>query len=247
MWNWRRYTPRENRPTGQLVTRFGPQRLLTGERIALASAAVAFSSFLVATAALYLTFNAQLTDKEYRELLVRPQLKSYLDTGNFKIVIENVGPGHAEIVAVFIFNKEKCIRIDSETPQQIATLLIDGHEARVSNTLKKTLEEYYKRAKKPIPHALQTRSLHVGDFVPPGKVFALFELQPGFKEELEKYNLWLSAKEEFEANVETGITFRFCSASRRYCRYLVSEDSDRVCKSLMPLNLPGKTDGYLAN
>jgi hypothetical protein len=233
MWNWRRYSSLGKRQIRPFVGKPASQRLTVGELIALASTAIAFCSFVVASAAVYFALSAQRLDQEYRELSVRPQLKFYLDTGNFRLVVENVGPGHAEIAAVFIFDHEKCVRVDASTPNEIAWATIEEYEERLTRTLKKTIEEYYKRSKSSVSHVIQTRSLYVGDFLPPGKEFALFELQLGFKEELQKYNLWLAAKDELAANPLSGMSYRFCSASGRYCRYLVSEDMSKVCKALM--------------
>lgn len=230
MWNWRRY-PRGKPPHN---VRFDRVRSPSGGTWTTPVAvATSILSLLVAALALWYTVDAQQRDQEHRELSIRPLLTVTSDTGNFRFVVENVGPGHAEIIAVFVYDREKCARADMSTPYVLAHELAESFEKRTTQFLRDTLAEYQKRSKRAINHMIQTRSLYVGDFIPPGRQVVLFELLPEAKDEIQKHNLWLAAKEEFSKSDLTGIGYRFCSVSRKYCRYVMSQDGFQLCRSLI--------------
>jgi hypothetical protein len=69
---------------------------------------IALLSLTVAAASLYFGIDSQKTDREYKEITIRPYLMIQWDPNQVAIAVRNVGLGPAVIKKVIIKSAEKC-------------------------------------------------------------------------------------------------------------------------------------------
>jgi hypothetical protein len=82
--------------------------------IALTTLFIAVLSLAVAAASLYFGISAQSTDREYKEISIRPRLQLEWDPRDFSVKIRNLGLGPAVINRVDIATPDHCSIITSE-------------------------------------------------------------------------------------------------------------------------------------
>ena len=75
-------------------------------------------ALIVAVAALWYTIDAQKTDREYKELLIRPRLYVHSQTEDFSIKIGNSGVGPAAVSRLVISGLHECFDSRSMTKDE---------------------------------------------------------------------------------------------------------------------------------
>jgi hypothetical protein len=86
---------------------------LKNNALALSSLVVAASSLSIAALSLHFTIASQTTDREYKEMMIRPSVDIGADTDTFSVWIRNNGLGPAVIKRVVLQFDKNCIDSDS--------------------------------------------------------------------------------------------------------------------------------------
>jgi hypothetical protein len=94
---------------------------------------IAISSLLIARFSLYLTIDAQRSDRLYKELLIKPSLALGADSTSFSFFLQNDGLGPADIKSIVYYFNNHClylvqsdrIRVNRENANEVSVAIKD--------------------------------------------------------------------------------------------------------------------------
>jgi hypothetical protein len=201
---------------------------------AVASLLLAFASFCVAGLSLYFTINAQKDDRQYKELLLKPNLQVEASSHEYSVTLLNNGLGPAEVQDVLYYDGWGCIELlaqdrqsfDSRDYYKIIDALRKRFATRVASVPwkgNKVDDNDYMRIFIPLPKGV----LGVGPFT----LFAIHDPE-AFRSKLDA----LGAQTALNFNlafVEDAFSLPFsisyCSLSGRYCKVSLERSADFPC------------------
>lgn len=133
IWQRRRGRLKISRPALHAAPKTAGKRFLgvnSSAIVSIASLAVAAMSLVVATLVAYGTINSQAIDQQYKELAIRPRLRTGFDTGSFGLWLSNVGLGPAVIRRIVFFDGKVC----KDSNKELSRLVVmRGLEEAVRN------------------------------------------------------------------------------------------------------------------
>ena len=185
------------------------------------SVIISFSSMVIALTGLVYTLQQQRLDNAYKELSIRPVLRTLHNSGDLSYVLSNQGVGPAVILrSVFMFDN-KCYEIGRLTSAQMMELT-----HHLGNYL---IFPHIQKLDLRVPTAAERRafigSLNPGTVVGKGEGIPLFTISPAMVEALKQAMGAASADVANEAHLSFSLaatklplTVEYCSLSGLFCQ-----------------------------
>ena len=202
------------------------------------SSIVAVSSLAIATAALYLTVQAQKEDRYYKELLIKPFLSIVAHTTDFSVGIVNDGLGPAYVEDITYHFGEECLSLLEANGRASRTNYYKVNEA-IRTRLFTELFSFGIPGTESTVITTHQQVLFPESIIPVGKSVTLFKIDDSSLETFQRKIDALDMK--FAQNLKDGFTARaltlplymkYCSMSGRYCNEASREDAaQKPCKS----------------
>jgi len=183
---------------------------------------VAISSAAIALMSLWLTIDAGLTDREYKELSIRPAVEHKINLSSFSWQIENAGLGPARIKRIITETSLGCFDTSKHTSQEWIEAVSKKYKEMLANlrfALGGQLAGFDKALFFDFESIVPGTTLRVGDRL---TIIQLVNVQEVL-EKLKTPELLLRAENAFSDFVETvNYDVEYCSLTGRFCSFSIS-------------------------